>query len=110
MPQSDSEEYNEKHDAENAGRRGSTTIVRGRKMSRIGPVTVGRVQEVDSYGKLVEMEAENEIKYRTCSWQKVRRTLPRVFSDFGLPHKCEPPSFLSRYQRITLLCYPSDFC
>lgn len=74
MRASDSDEYNnEKYDAENAGRRDSTTVVNGRKMSRIGPVTVGPVQEVDSYGKLVEMEAENAIKYRTCSWQKVRR-------------------------------------
>jgi hypothetical protein len=73
--QSDSEEYNnEKYDAENAGRRDSSTMVHGRKMSRIGPVTIGPVKEVDSYGKLVEMEAENAIKYRTCSWQKVRKT------------------------------------
>jgi hypothetical protein len=90
MRQSDSEEYNnEKYDAENTGRRDSTTMVNGRKMSRIGPVTVGPVQEVDSYGKLVEMEAENAIKYRTCSWQKVRRILPLLFN---------------------FLCYPSGSC
>jgi hypothetical protein len=26
---------------------------------------------VDEFGKLVEMEANDAIKYRTCSWQKV---------------------------------------
>lgn len=73
---SDSDEYNnEKYDAERNGRRDSTTMVGGRKMSRIAPITIGPVQEVDSYGQLVEMEAENAIKYRTCSWQKVRRRL-----------------------------------
>jgi hypothetical protein len=40
-------------------------------MSRIGPVTVGHFKDVDSHGALVDMEAENAIKYRTCSWQKV---------------------------------------
>lgn len=75
LPTSDSDEYNnEKYDVEGNGRRDSSTIVAGRRMSRIGPVTVGPLQEIDSYGKLVEMEAENAIKYRTCSWQKVRRT------------------------------------
>ena len=111
MRQSDSEEYNnEKYDAEKTGRRDSTTMVNGRKMSRIGPVTVGSVQEVDSYGKLVEMEAENDIKYRTCSWQKVRRILPLLFSDFGAPRKCEPPRFLSCCQPVNFPCYPSEFC
>lgn len=48
----------------------------GRKMSRLGgPTTIG-VANSDSasavsVGKQMEQEAENAIKYRTCSWQKV---------------------------------------
>ena len=51
-------------------RRGSTTV-RGRKMSRIGPPpTTGVAGDSDSGSgdeitRLVEMEAENAIKYRT---------------------------------------------
>jgi hypothetical protein len=93
---SDSDEYNnEKYDAENNGRRNSTTMVQGRKMSRIGPVTIGPVQEVDSYGKLVEMEAENAIKYRTCSWQKVWRSVSLVIDDSNALCKYELQAFLS---------------
>ena len=51
-----------------------------RKMNRIDKprsgsiVSVGRDTDADSVsvGKQVEMEATNAIKYRTCSWPKVR--------------------------------------
>ena len=78
---SDSDEMNEKYDAEQ-GRRDSHTMVGGRKMSRIGPVTIGPAADVDSHGALVEAEAENAIKYRTCSWQKVKQTPPHQISTF----------------------------
>jgi len=57
------------------GRRDST-MVHGRKMSRIGPPPkIGSLPDTsgsdDEYGKLVAMEANDAIKYRTCSWQKV---------------------------------------
>lgn len=53
-------------------RRGST-MVHGRKLSRIGPAPalLAGDSSDEEYTKLVEMEAENAIKYRTCSWQKV---------------------------------------
>lgn len=61
--------------AENGGKK-------QRKMNRIdGPITKpigGDVLGDDStdtdisIGKQMEMEADNAIKYRTCSWQKVR--------------------------------------
>lgn len=51
------------------------TEERGRKMSRLGgPSAIGINAEEDSVvsvGKQVELEADNAIKYRTCSWQKV---------------------------------------
>src|ERR1700742_1519054 len=45
----------------------------GRRLSRIDRT----VEEADSdssigFGAQIEMEKENAIKYRTCSWQKVR--------------------------------------
>ena len=57
------------------GRRASTTI-QGRKMSRIAPPRTNSLLDADAssddeHGKLVAMEADNAIKYRTCSWQKV---------------------------------------
>ena len=81
-------DFNEKKDAFGAGgsfqpqngdlegRRGSTTV-QGRKMSRIGPpVKMGSIpggsDEDDEHGRLVAMEADNAIQYRTCSWQMVR--------------------------------------
>ena len=71
-----SESPNEKYDAE-GGRRASTTVG-GRKMSRIGPppsvpagLPAAGTESTDEYSKLVAMEADNAIKYRTCSWQKV---------------------------------------
>lgn len=50
-----------------------------RKMSRIGPpVEVPGLPISDSdsniVGKQMELEADNAIKYRTCSWQKVHKT------------------------------------
>ena len=46
----------------------------GRRPSRIAPVRSGSVAESRvSVGKQLELEADNAIKYRTCSWQKVRR-------------------------------------
>ncbi|KAI4113906.1 MAG: hypothetical protein LQ345_005212 [Seirophora villosa] len=56
----------------------------GRKMSRLGgPTTIG-VANSDSasavsVGKQMEQEAENAIKYRTCSWQK---TAALLFSEY----------------------------
>jgi len=66
--------------AENGGKK-------PRKMNRIdGPITkpIGgeNVRNDDatdsdvSIGKQMEMEAGNAIKYRTCSWQKVRYSIP----------------------------------
>ena len=59
-----------------AQRRGSTTLPDGRRMSRIGPppgalkVTTESDTQAE-IAKLVELEAGNAIKYRTCSWKKV---------------------------------------
>jgi hypothetical protein len=60
----------------NGERRGSVTVG-GRKMSRIGPSPkLGSVpvdsDEGDVQARLIAMEADNAIQYRTCSWQKVR--------------------------------------
>ena len=49
-----------------------------RKMSRVGVPATGIAGDSDSdsalsVGKQMEMESSNAIKYRTCSWQKVRR-------------------------------------
>ena len=60
------------------GRRSSTTV-QGRRMSRIGPpprnasITMAAEEgaTTEEHSKLVEMEANDAIKYRTCSWQKV---------------------------------------
>ncbi len=48
-----------------------------RKMSRVGGPIPGIVGDSDadsalSVGKQLELEATNSIKYRTCSWPKVR--------------------------------------
>ena len=66
-------------DVERRGsRRGSTTI-NGRKMSRIGPppntpgsIVAGDSDEEVEHARLLALEADNAIQYRTCSWQKVR--------------------------------------
>jgi hypothetical protein len=69
---------------EDGGRRRSSTTVQGRKMSRIGPPPkLGSIpvdsDEGEAQAKLVEMEADNAIKYRTCSWQK---TAALLFSEY----------------------------
>src|SRR2546423_15021769 len=58
-----------------AQQRGSTILPGGRKMSRIGPPPgtseIGDGPDTrDEISRLVEMEAGNSIKYRTCTWQK----------------------------------------
>jgi hypothetical protein len=65
-------------------RHDSTTMFNGRKMSRIGPPPKGSIPITSAddassganieFNKLVEMEASDAIKYRTCSWQKVGPT------------------------------------
>ncbi|KAL2452191.1 N amino acid transport system protein [Exophiala dermatitidis] len=67
-------------------RRSSVTSVHGRKMSRIGPPPERLASlhndsdsAVDDYSKLVELEAHDAIKYRTCSWQK---TAALLFSEY----------------------------
>lgn len=60
-------------------RRGSFTVMDGRRMSRIGPppnasneaAKHASTDEGFEVNQLIEMEADNAIKYRTCSWQKV---------------------------------------
>lgn len=69
----------ERGNGEDVERRTSTTA-HGRKMSRIGPpprnssIVPDDTGSGDEYSKLVEMEAGDAIKYRTCSWQKVSST------------------------------------
>lgn len=68
---------NDQIDAEGQRRR-SSTMVHGRRMSRIGPppksLSVSNGSGEEDYTKLIAMEADNAIKYRTCSWQKVSDT------------------------------------
>lgn len=67
-------------------RRMSTTV-QGKKWNRISPPDAGRKASVhgvddseeDMADRLVEMEADNAIKYRTCSWQK---TAALLFSEY----------------------------
>jgi hypothetical protein len=66
------------------GERRASTNVHGRKMSRIGPPPkLGSIpvdsDEGETQQKLIELEAENAIKYRTCSWQK---TAALLFSEY----------------------------
>lgn len=42
----------------------------GRRLSHIR-VATDSSSTTESIGRQIEMEAENGIKYRTCSWQKV---------------------------------------
>ena len=72
-PQSD---YDAERKGSSGSRRGST-VVNGRKMSRIGPppkmsLSAGDSDQDDGHARLVDAEANNAIQYRTCSWQKVR--------------------------------------
>jgi hypothetical protein len=67
------------YDPERQGSRGSA----GRKMSRIAPpkrasIVGGQISDAESdlsVGAQIELEKENAIKYRTCSWRKVRLLL-----------------------------------
>lgn len=70
-PNSVTKEEGQYYDAENTGVKG------GRKMNRIAGV-MGGESDQDSelgVGKQLELEATNSIKYRTCSWQKVIRSI-----------------------------------
>ena len=70
-------EPGEKHEKD-AEMLGSTL----RKYSRIGPAVSGSAADSDSDNinieRQIELEADAAIKYRTCSWQKVR-----IFILFG---------------------------
>ena len=73
QPNNEKEAESQRRDS----RRGSTILPDGRRMSRIGPppdtLKVGfDTDSEDVHGRLVELEADNAIKYRTCSWQKVQ--------------------------------------
>ena len=72
------------YDAESTGGKG------GRKMSRIAGVMGGESDQDSQFGvgKQLELEATNSIKYRTCSWQKVSRSIS--------PH-CLPPHWYHEY-------------
>ena len=59
-------------------RRSSTVLPDGRQLKRIAPLPARLLKDemvktdsLDAVGRLVAMEADNAIKYRTCSWQKV---------------------------------------
>ena len=70
-PNSVTKEEGQYYDAESTGDKG------GRKMSRIGGI-LGGESDQDSQlgvGKQLELEATNSIKYRTCSWKKVIRSI-----------------------------------
>ena len=66
----------------------------GRRMSRIDAPRSGSIVSASggpedgeasvSIGKQKELEADNAIKYRTCSWQKVRSSFLRSPPDFLL--------------------------
>jgi hypothetical protein len=75
-------------------------------MSRIGPVTVGPLKDVDSYGALVEMEAENAIKYRTCSWQKVWLNPLLLCAVLQPPSNSETRALVEHFRRESLAQNP----
>lgn len=53
-----------------------------RKMGRVvAPILLpdSDVESALSVGKQLELEAENQIKYRTCSWQKVNQMFLSIF-------------------------------
>lgn len=43
----------------------------GRRVSHHHVTSVDSSSTTESVGRQIEMESENTIKYRTCSWQKV---------------------------------------
>lgn len=78
-------EKDSSNDGTDGARRHSTTIG-GKKWNRIAPPDVrkGSVHNIDdsdedTVDRLVEMEAENAIKYRTCHWWK---TAALLFSEY----------------------------
>jgi len=90
LDRNDSPLGKEQNDLEANGlSRRRSTIVKGKKMNRIGPPVVrsGSIAEdtnangsdVDDAQALVELEAGNAIKYRTCSWYK---TAGLLFSEY----------------------------
>jgi hypothetical protein len=50
----------------------------GRRSSHHHVTAVDSSSTTESVGRQIEMESENSIKYRTCSWQKVRVPRPTV--------------------------------
>lgn len=60
------------------------TLVHGQWMARIAPpiapVTDGMNEAGDQQSVLVALEANNTIKYRTCTWQKVARPKAKFVS------------------------------
>lgn len=44
----------------------------GRRSSRHHATSIDGSSSTESVGRQIDMESENTIKYRTCSWQKVR--------------------------------------
>lgn len=103
-------------------RRTSTTTVQGRKMSRIGPPPKASMEipedasSGDEYNKLVEMEANDAIKYRTCSWQKVgsrwkRRPDPAcTHQDDILTNKFQTAALLfSEYICLAIMSFPYSY-
>lgn len=44
----------------------------GRRGSHHNVTALDASSTTESIGRQIEMESENTIKYRTCSWQKVR--------------------------------------
>lgn len=68
-----------------AERRMSTTV-NGVSMKRIAPpaghkgsISEPGIPDVDAQQQMIEMEADNAIQYRTCSWQK---TAALLFSEY----------------------------
>lgn len=62
----------EKLGFDNGDEIGASLFGPGRRMVRIAPPPSGSIpEEATDIGKQLELEANNAIKYRTCSWQKV---------------------------------------
>jgi hypothetical protein len=78
-----------------------------RKMSRISKPASITADESDtdiSVGAQIELEKENAIQYRTCSWPKVR-TSQAIGIPLGIPtpspYSMEMPHKLSLWDRLT---------
>ena len=63
-------------EAGNRGKYGSSNVTAGGRIAPVLPhlsnYDFGDDSGSDILGKQIELEADNAIKYRTCSWQKVR--------------------------------------